>query len=723
MVAKDDETSKDNEIDKLMALISLSFKKIYKPTNNNLRTSSNTSRTNQDNSPSINKSAWYENQRIGDVAGARETVDSTVVQKSRIQCYNCKEFRHVARECQKPNRAKDAAYHREKMLLCKQEEAGIQLNAEEADWRDDTDNDELEDQELEVHYMYMAQLQEVSPDAADSRPIFDDEPLQRVSNDDHYNVFAMESAHPEQSESVNDTYPIKQVVQNVIIDSLDMNYDREKIEQNDDDNDLAKEHEVTNLQCDYLELLEKCERLETELSKSKMMSKSFESVLQHAINLKLELRKCKEKINNDKLFKNAKSLNVNSVFAMCDKCVLIDKHDMCVLNSVAKLIKRTVASESNQKPRNINMKLYKLVSKTYSWWYPKFTPYGYKWKPKSGKENVNLNVSMPLGNASRTTNVMDTMTSRRSTVSNTPLSSNSFAARRDCPCKNSNLRGLRDLMMHESHKSKYSIHPGSDKLYQDLKKLYWWPNMKAEIATYVTPFEALYGRKCRSPICWSKVGDSQLIGPKMMRETTKKIVQIKNRLLVAPEVVKRVTRMSDANHWNSRPFKVIERIIPVAYKLELPDELCGIHNTFHVSNLKKCLTDKNLVIPLEEIQLDNKLYFIKDPVEIMNREVKQLKQSRIPMVKVRWNSQRGSKFTWEREDYFKSKYSHIFLSKRNAGKARRAPGRRSLKGGGCNILDLSLSVSEMVAKLEKRSLKELKDAQYVRSLETLKNVF
>nr|GEY39413.1 retrovirus-related Pol polyprotein from transposon TNT 1-94 [Tanacetum cinerariifolium] len=123
-------------------------------------------------------------KRIGNVAGARETVGTTVLRKFGIQCYNCKEFGHVSRECQKPKWAKDASYHKKKMLLCKQEEAGFQLNVEQADWRDDID-DEPKDQELEAHYMYMVQIQEVNPDAVDnSCPIFDSEPLQKDDDDD-----------------------------------------------------------------------------------------------------------------------------------------------------------------------------------------------------------------------------------------------------------------------------------------------------------------------------------------------------------------------------------------------------------------------------------------------------------------------------------------------------------------------------------------------------------
>ncbi|GJT96469.1 hypothetical protein Tco_1091987 [Tanacetum coccineum] len=125
-----------------------------------------------------------------------------------------------------------------------------------------------------------------------------------------------------------------------------------------------------------------------------------------------------------------------------------------------------------------------------------------------------------------------------------------------------------------------------------------------------------------------------------------------------------------------------KNMVPWHTKLETSQiKLHGIHNTFHVSNLKKCLADENLVIPLEEIQLDDKLHFIEEPVEIMDREVKQLKQSRIPIVKVRWNSRRGPEYTWEREDFFKRNYPHLFSSDKKTRLRNRAPGRRSLKEG------------------------------------------
>ncbi|GJZ61787.1 putative reverse transcriptase domain-containing protein [Tanacetum coccineum] len=326
--------------------------------------------------------------------------------------------------------------------------------------------------------------------------------------------------------------------------------------------------------------------------------------------------------------------------------------------------------------------------------------------------------------------------------------------------------------MHESHKSKYSIHPRSDKMYQDLKLLYWWPNMKADIASYVskcltcakvkaehqkpsgllqqpkipvwkweritmdfvsgllrtpsgydtiwvivdrltksahfppmkktdsmeklrrlylkeealgtkldmstayrpqmdgqsertiqtledmlracvidfgsswdrhlplvefsynnsyhtsikaTPYEALHGRKCRSPVYWSEVGDSQLTGPELIRDTTEKIIQIKNRLLAARSRQKSYTD----RRLKPLEFEVGDRILarvgPVAYTLELPEELKGIHSTFHVSNLKKCLAEGDVDVPMEEIQLDDKLHMIEEPVEIVDGEVKRLK--------------------------------------------------------------------------------------------------
>ncbi|GKF44294.1 hypothetical protein Tco_0130846, partial [Tanacetum coccineum] len=182
-----------------------------------------------------------------------------------------------------------------------------------------------------------------------------------------------------------------------------------------------------------------------------------------------------------------------------------------------------------------------------------------------------------------------------------------------------------------------------------------------------------------------------LIGPEIVQETTEKISQIKDRLKAARDRQKiyadkrrKPLELSVGDHvllkvspWKGvvrfgkkgklaprfvGPFEITKRIDLVAYRLRLTEELNVIHDTFHVSNLKKCLADPILQIPLEEIQVDAKLIFVEEPAKILEREIKKLKPSRIPIIKVRWNSKRGPEFTWEREDQMKLKYPHLFSS-------------------------------------------------------------
>ncbi|GJU78240.1 putative reverse transcriptase domain-containing protein [Tanacetum coccineum] len=162
-----------------------------------------------------------------------------------------------------------------------------------------------------------------------------------------------------------------------------------------------------------------------------------------------------------------------------------------------------------------------------------------------------------------------------------------------------------------------------------------------------TPFKALYGRKCRSFVIWAEVGESQLTGPEIIKETTEKIVQIKERLKTA-----RSRQKTYAD----------KRRKPLEFKVEdrLPQELSCIHDTFHVSNLKKCLAESDVQVPLEEIEIDENLRFAKEPIEIVEQGMKKLKRRRIPLAKVRWNSRQGAEYTWEREDQFKTKYQHLF---------------------------------------------------------------
>ncbi|GJT79606.1 putative reverse transcriptase domain-containing protein [Tanacetum coccineum] len=155
-----------------------------------------------------------------------------------------------------------------------------------------------------------------------------------------------------------------------------------------------------------------------------------------------------------------------------------------------------------------------------------------------------------------------------------------------------------------------------------------------------SPFEVLYGRK-----------DWQRSYANVRRKPLE--FQVGDHVMLKVSPWKGVIGFGKRGKLNPRyigPFKIFDRVGLVAYRLELPEELSNVHSTFHVSNLKKCLSDKSLVILIEELQLDDKLNFVEEPVEIMDREVKQLKRSRIPIVKVRWNSNRGPEFTWECED-------------------------------------------------------------------------
>nr|GEU94899.1 putative reverse transcriptase domain-containing protein [Tanacetum cinerariifolium] len=276
---------------------------------------------------------------------------------------------------------------------------------------------------------------------------------------------------------------------------------------------------------------------------------------------------------------------------------------------------------------------------------------------------------------------------------------------------------VRTLIMDEAHNSKYFVHPGTNKMYYDLRDMYLWPGMKKDIAMYV--------RKCLTylkvkaehqrsssllqqpnipewkweriamdfvtklprtssrhdtiwvivvrltksahflPMCEDykciEVREGQLIGPKLVQETIEKISQIKDRL-IAVRVVRFEKKGKLAPRF-VRPFEITERIGPVAYRFKLSKEHNGFHDTFHVSNLKKCLADPTLQIPLDEIRVDAKLNFVEEPMEILEREFKILKRSRISILKVGWNSKRGLEFTWEYEDQMKLKnldYGEVF---------------------------------------------------------------
>ncbi|KAI3704139.1 hypothetical protein L1987_74353 [Smallanthus sonchifolius] len=325
---------------------------------------------------------------------------------------------------------------------------------------------------------------------------------------------------------------------------------------------------------------------------------------------------------------------------------------------------------------------------------------------------------------------------------------------------------LRAFLLNEAHKTRYSIHPGADKMYQDLRQLYWWPGMKKDIALYLprtssgydsiwviidrltksahflpiredfkveklariyideivsrhgVPLNIISDRDARfTSRFWqslqkalgTRLDLSTAYHPQTDGQTERTIQTLEDMLracvidfggnwdshlslvefsynnsyhtsinmapfealYVGDLVLLKVSPWKGVVHFRKKgkiapryvgPFKILERIGKVAYKLELPPSLGNVHLTFHISNLKKCLADENLHIPLDDVHIDETMHFVEKPVEIMDREVKQLKRSRNPIVKVRWESKRGPEFTWEREDQMNLKYPHLFTN-------------------------------------------------------------
>ncbi|GJT01664.1 putative reverse transcriptase domain-containing protein [Tanacetum coccineum] len=224
---------------------------------------------------------------------------------------------------------------------------------------------------------------------------------------------------------------------------------------------------------------------------------------------------------------------------------------------------------------------------------------------------------------------------------------------------------VRTIIMDETHASRYLVHPGADKTYYDLGDMHWWPYMKKDIATYVSD-----SLTC-SKIYFAGLADiaeslrnafgyeyelSSLNGIPI----TIAIIRVYDVLYLKHYMEGSIGKLAPRY---VGPFEILEKIRPIAYRLRLFEELSSVHDTFHVSNLKKCLADANLHVPLDEIKIDKTLYFVEEAVEIMDRVVKSLKRSKIPVVKVRCNSKRGTEFTWEREDHMKAKYHQLFVDR------------------------------------------------------------
>ncbi|KAI3771000.1 hypothetical protein L6452_02149 [Arctium lappa] len=158
------------------------------------------------------------------------------------------------------------------------------------------------------------------------------------------------------------------------------------------------------------------------------------------------------------------------------------------------------------------------------------------------------------------------------------------------------------------------------------------------------PFEALYGRKCRTPVCWADIRERELIGPELVQQTSNNFLQIRDRLKVAQD------RQKSYEDRRRRPleFQVGDK------------ELSGIHDTFHVSNLRKCLADESAIVNLEDVEINSKLAYVEEPIEVLDKRTKRLRNRVIPLVLVKWRFHKGAEMTWEVEEEIRAKYPHLF---------------------------------------------------------------
>ncbi|XP_038983707.1 uncharacterized protein LOC120111218 [Phoenix dactylifera] len=207
----------------------------------------------------------------------------------------------------------------------------------------------------------------------------------------------------------------------------------------------------------------------------------------------------------------------------------------------------------------------------------------------------------------------------------------------------------------------------------------------------MAPYEALYGRKCRSPICWDDVGERKIMGPEIVQQTVEKIQLIRERLRIAQSrqksyadnrrrelefqvgdhvflkvsPTKGVMRFGIRGKLSPRyvgPFEILERVGAVAYKLALPPSLSGVHNVFHVSMLRKYIPDMSHVVEVAPLQLREDLTYLEQPVRVVDRKEQVLRRRTIPYVKIQWSNHSEREATWELEDEMKEKYPDLFAS-------------------------------------------------------------